>query len=86
MEKRKERIDRGMKARSEDIFALSSFREMLYLLVPRAIPVIGLLGVTPFLSAYWQEIFISIAVYALLAISWDLLISAGLVSLGQSLF
>jgi branched-chain amino acid transport system permease protein len=48
--------------------------------------VVGLLGIAPFLSPYWQEIFISTAVYALLAISWDLLISAGLVSLGQSLF
>ena len=86
MKKRKERIDRGIKARSEDIFALSSYREMLYLLVPRAIPVVGLLGVAPFLSPYWKEVFISTAVYALLAISWDLLISAGLVSLGQSLF
>ena len=86
MKRRKERIDRGIKARSEDIFALSSYREMLYLLVPRAIPVVGLLGVAPFLSPYWQEVFISTAVYALLAISWDLLISAGLVSLGQSLF
>lgn len=38
------------------------------------------------MSPYWQEVFISTAVYALLAISWDLLISAGLVSLGQSLF
>jgi len=86
MEKRKERIDRGIKARSEDIFALTSYREMLYLLVPRAIPVVGLLAVTPLLSPYWQEIFISTSVYALLAISWDLLLSAGLISLGQSLF
>ncbi len=86
MEKRKERIDRGIKARSEDIFALTSHREMLYLLVPRAIPVAGLLVVTPLLSPYWQEIFISTSVYALLAISWDLLLSAGLISLGQSLF
>lgn len=86
MKRRKERIDRGIKARSEDIFALSSYREMLYLLVPRAIPVVGLLGVAPFLSPYWKEVFISTAVYALLAISWDLLISAGLISLGQSLF
>jgi branched-chain amino acid transport system permease protein len=59
---------------------------MLYLLAPRAIPVVGLLGISPFMTPYWQEIFISTAVYALLAISWDLLISAGLVSLGQSLF
>ena len=86
MEKRKERIDRGIKARSEDIFSLSSYKEMLYLIVPRAIPVLGLLGLSPLLGAYWQEIFISIAIYALLAISWDLLISCGLVSLGQSLF
>jgi len=86
MQKRKERIDRGIKVRSEDIFALSSYREMLYLLFPRAIPVIGLLFLTPLLSPYWKEIFISTGVYALLAISWDLLVSAGLVSLGQALF
>jgi len=86
MPKRKERVDRGIKARSEDIFALSSPREMLYLLLPRAIPVIGLLGLGPFLTPYWQEIFISTAVYALLALSWDMLVSVGLLSLGQSLF
>ena len=84
MEKRKERIDRGIKARSADIFALTSFREMLYLLVPRAIPVVGLLVCIPMVSPYWQEVFISTASYALLAISWDMLISAGLVSLGQA--
>jgi branched-chain amino acid transport system permease protein len=86
LKKRKERIDRGIKARSEDIFALSSYREMLYLLLPRAIPVVGLLLFAPLLGSYWQEVLISTAVYALLAISWDMLISAGLVSLGQSLF
>ena len=86
MKKRKERIDRGIKARSEDIFALSSYREMLYLLLPRAVPVVGLLLFAPLLGSYWQEVLISTAVYALLAISWDMLISAGLVSLGQSLF
>lgn len=86
MKKRRERIDRGIRVRSEDIFALSSYREMLYLLIPRAIPVVGLLGFSLLLSPYWREVFISTAVYALLAISWDLLISAGLISLGQSLF
>ena len=86
MKKRKERIDRGIKARSEDIFALSSYREMLYLLLPRAVPVVGLLLFAPLLGSYWQEVLISTAVYALLAVSWDMLISAGLVSLGQSLF
>lgn len=86
MKKRKERIDRGIKARSADIFALSSYREMLYLLAPGAIPVIGLLCFAPLLSAYWKEVVISTAVYALLAISWDMLMGAGLLSLGQSLF
>jgi branched-chain amino acid transport system permease protein len=86
MKRRKERIDRGIKARSEDIFALTSPREMLYLLVPRSIPVLGLLVFAPLLSAYWREVFISTAIYAMLAVSWDMLISAGLLSLGQSLF
>ena len=86
MKKRKERINRGIRVRSEDIFALTSYREMLYLLAPRAIPVLGLLLVIPSLSPYWQEVFISTAKYALLAVSWDILISAGLVSLGQALF
>ena len=86
MKKRKERIDRGIKARSVDVFALTSYREMLYLLIPGAIPVIGLLGFAPLLSEYWREVFISTAVYALLAISWDMLMCAGLLSLGQSLF
>ena len=82
MRRRKERIDRGIKARSEDVYALTSYREMLYLLFPRAVPVLGLLLSALFLSPYWQEVFISASVYAMLALSWDLLISAGLVSLG----
>lgn len=86
MKKRKERIDRGIKARSEDVFALSSFREMLYLLAPRALPVLGLLVFAPLLGAYWREILMSTAIYALLAMSWDMLVSVGLISLGQSLF
>ncbi|NCO59058.1 MAG: branched-chain amino acid ABC transporter permease [Deltaproteobacteria bacterium CG_4_8_14_3_um_filter_51_11] len=86
MKKRKERIDRGIKVRSEDIFALTSYREMIYLLAPRALPVVGLLLFVPLFSPYWREIFISTAIYALLAISWDVLVSVGLISLGQSFF
>jgi branched-chain amino acid transport system permease protein len=86
MRKRKERIDRGIKVRSEDVFALTSYREILYLLIPRAIPFAGLLILAPLTPPYWQEIFISTAIYALLAISWDMLVSVGLISLGQSLF
>jgi len=34
VERRRERIDRGIKARAGDVFALCSWREMLYLVRP----------------------------------------------------
>jgi branched-chain amino acid transport system permease protein len=86
LEKRKERIDRGIKARSADIFALTSWREMLYLAAPRLIPVIGCLLLPIVLGSYWQKVILSVAVFALLAISWDILAESGMVSLGQALF
>ena len=85
MKKRKERIDRGIKARSGDIFALSSWREMLYLAAPRLIPLIGFLLLPLILGPYWQKVLLSVAVFALLAISWDILAQTGMVSLGQAL-
>lgn len=86
MTKRKERIDRGIKIRSEDIFALCSWREMLYLASPRLIPVIGFLLLPLVVSIYWQKVILSVAVFSLLAISWDILAQSGMVSLGQALF
>ena len=86
MKKRKERIDRGIKVRSTDIFALSSWREMLYLAVPRLFPVVGCLVLPLVLGVYWQKVLLSVAVFALLAISWDILAQTGMVSLGQALF
>ena len=86
MKKRKERIDRGIKARSEDIFALCSWKEMLYLSTPRLLPIVGLLVLSFLLSLYWQKVLLSVSVIALLAISWDLLAQSGMVSLGQALF
>ena len=85
-EKRKERIDRGIKVRSDDIFALTSYREMLYVAIPPALPVIGMLVFPLILPPYWQKVFISTAVFAILAMSWDFLASVGMVSLGQALF
>lgn len=86
---RRERLDRGIKARCEDIFALSSYREILYLLLPRALPVIALLSL-PLLKGivglYWEKVLVITCAIALLALSWDLLASVGLVSLGQALF
>ncbi len=86
MNKRKERIDRGIRARSEDIFVLCSWREMLYLAGPRLIPIAVCLLLPLMLDAYWQKVLLSVAVFALLAISWDILAQSGMISLGQALF
>ncbi|UCF95269.1 MAG: branched-chain amino acid ABC transporter permease [Desulfobacterales bacterium] len=86
MPKRKERIDRGIKARSGDIFALSSWREMLYLSGPRLLPVVGCLLLPLVLGIYWQKVLLAVGVFALLAISWDILAQSGMISLGQALF
>ena len=85
-EMRKERIDRGIKVRSSDVFALSSWREMLYLAAPRLIPIAGCMMLPLILSIYWQKVLLSVAVFALLAISWDILEQSGMISLGQALF
>ena len=86
MEKRKERVERGIKVRASDVFALTSWREMLYLSAPRLFPVLGFLILPAFLNAYWQKVFLSVAIFALLAISWDILAQSGMISLGQALF
>ena len=86
---RRERLDRGIKARVDDIFALSSHREIIYLAGPRIFAVLALL-IFPLLTnitgTYWQSVFFMTCVIALLALSWDLLYSVGLVSLGQAFF
>ena len=86
MKKRKERIDRGIKVRSSGVFALLSWREMLYLSFPRLLPIVGLFVLSFTLSIYWQKVLLSISVIALLAISWDILAQSGMISLGQALF
>lgn len=84
--RRRERIDRGIKVRAGDVFALLSWREMVYLAAPRVIPVTLILVAPLVLSPYWSRVLLSVAVFALLAISWDILAQTGMVSLGQSLF
>lgn len=86
MKYRKERINRGIKARTEDIYALLSYREMLYLIAPILIPLLALLVFILLSGPYWHKVLISASVFALLALSWDLLASTGMVSLGQALF
>lgn len=86
---RRERLDRGIKARSDDIFALASFRDLLYLIGPRALLIGGLL-IFPLLrdlvGLTWLNVLLIACNIALLALSWDLLASVGLVSLGQAMF
>jgi branched-chain amino acid transport system permease protein len=83
---RKKRLDRGIKARTDTLFVISSISEILYLLLPRAVPVLALLILPLVLSPYWGKVFIYACIFGLLALSWDFLASCGLFSLGQSLF
>lgn len=82
---RKERIDRGIKIRSDSIFVINSWREMLYLACPRVIPVLVSIIAYFFLPFYWQKVFVVASMTAILALSWDFMASVGLVSLGQAL-
>lgn len=87
-QKRKERIDRGIKVRSDSLYALMSWRELSYLTLPRLVLIAGLL-ILPFAvpSMYWQRVITIACIYALLAISFDFLAHfLGLVSLGGAFF
>lgn len=87
---RRERLDRGIKARCDTIFMLTSYKEMLYMMLPRVIPVAAMLLLPLVLGlsgeVYWQKVVILTCVIAVLALSWDYLASVGLVSLGQAFF
>jgi len=85
---RKERIDRGIKIRSDSIYAMMSHRELSYLTLPRLILIVGMLLIPLVVpSMYWQRVFTISCIYALLAISFDFLAHyVGLVSLGGAFF
>ena len=88
---RKERIDRGIKARCEDVFILLSYEEILYMALPRILPflVVLILPLALITSGqiYWQKVMVISCVIALLALSWDLLASTvRFISLGQAFF
>lgn len=86
---RKERVDRGIKVRSDQVFILASIGDFLYVVLPRVL-VISALLIFPLLkdviNSYLQNVLLSTLIIALLALSWDLLGSVGLISLGQALF
>jgi branched-chain amino acid transport system permease protein len=85
---RKERIDRGIKVRTEGIYAISSIREISYLIFPRLFFIIGLLALPILMpTLYWKRVISITCVYALLALGYDLLSGfVGLVCLGEALF
>ena len=87
-QRRKERLDRGIKVRSEGLYALMSWRELSYLFLPRLLLIVGLL-ILPLVmpSMYWQRVISIVCIYALLALSFDFLAHyVGLVSLGGAFF
>jgi len=83
---RKERIERPVRARSNDIYALMSWQEMWFLLFPRIVPIVGIALLAYLLPLYWQKVVITTCIFAMLATSWDFLSSCGMLSLGQALF
>ena len=87
-ELRKERIDRGIKVRSDGLYALMSLRELSYLTLPRFILIAGMISL-PFLmpDMYWQRVISIVCIYAILALSFDFMAHyVGLVSLGGAFF
>lgn len=87
-QRRKQRIDRGIKVRSDGIYALMSARELAYLVLPRSTLIVGLLLLPLLLpDLYWQRVITITCLYALLAISFDFLAHhVGLVSLGGAFY
>ncbi len=85
--KRKKRMDRSIKVRCEGLYAISSWREMGYLALPRLLLIAGLLVVPLTLDMYWQRVLCAAGIYALLALSFDFLAEyVGLVCLGGAMF
>jgi branched-chain amino acid transport system permease protein len=87
-QRRRERIDRGIKVRTDGLYALMSWRELAYLMAPRLALIFGLL-ILPLVvpGMYWQRVVSIVCIYALLALSFDFLAHyVGLVSLGGAYF
>ncbi len=85
--RRRKRLDRPIKVRTEGLYALTSWGEMAYLMFPRALLIVGLFVLPFFLDLYWQRVMCAAGIYALLALAFDFLAQfVGLVCLGGALF
>ena len=86
-DRRKKRLDRSIKVRTQGLYALSSLAEMAYLIVPRFVLIVGLFALPLVLGMYWQRVLCSAGIYALLALGFDFLAEfVGLVCLGGAFF
>jgi branched-chain amino acid transport system permease protein len=87
-QRRRERIDRGIKIRSDGLYLLMSWRELLYLSAPRLLLIVGLLLLPVVLpDMYWKRVISITCIYGLLAVSFDFLAHfVGLVCLGGAFF
>lgn len=85
---RKKRIDRNIKVLTDGIYAISSWRCLAYVLLPRMVFIIGLLCLPLAISSLaWQKILIISFIFALLAIMYDFLANfVGIVCLGGAFF
>jgi hypothetical protein len=76
IQRRRERIDRGIKVRSDGIYALMSLRELSYLALPRLILIFGLLALPLLLPGmYWQRVITITCIYSCwrsASISWPI--------------
>ena len=86
--KRKERLDRGVKVRSEGVYAIASWTEAMYLMAPRLFLLLAMFVVPLVMpSIYHKRLICLLFIYGLLAISFDFLTNyVGLVCLGGALF
>ena len=87
-QRRRERLDRGIKVRADGLYALMSWRELAYLTIPRLVLIVGMF-ILPFAmpGMYWQRVITIVCIYALLALSFDFLAHyLGLVCLGGAFF
>jgi len=86
--RRKERIDRGIKVRTDGLYSLMGWQELSYLTLPRLLLIVGLLALPLIMPGmYWPRVITIVCIYALLALSFDFLAHfVGLVSLGGAFF
>jgi len=86
---RKERIDRGVRVRTAGLYAISTWREMLYLVGPPLFLILGMIILPIILefAPYWKRVINIVCVYTLLALAFDFLANfVGLVCLGGAFF